>query len=273
VFGKVARGLKYLKANGLLQTVARTLGGSNLVDLRPLQIDMDADAVFKRLYDTCLPYTLTSKERLYGLYQAVRYITEQGIPGEFVECGVWRGGSSIMASLAFDAFGDRTRRFRLYDTFQGMTAPTEHDVDVFGGGAREQMARAKPAEVTRNILAMASLADVRRNITQSCDIARFSFVQGPVEQTIPGAEQPPIALLRLDTDFYESTLHELTHLYPLLAPGGILIIDDYGYWQGARKAVDEYFATHGPVLLNRIDRSGRLVVKPEGKAQARDGRG
>src|SRR5678815_5775378 len=119
----------------------------------------------------------------------------------------------------------------------------------------------------------ASLADVRRNITQSgCDISRFSFVEGPVEKTIPIAEQPPVALLRLDTDFYESTLHALEHLYPLLASGSILIIDDYGYWQGARKAVDEYFATHGPVLLNRIDRSGRLVVKPQANGDARAGR-
>jgi O-methyltransferase len=269
MFGKLARGWSYLRTNGLLQTCARTLGGSDFVDIRPLQLDMDRDDTFLRLYRACRPYTMTSKERLYALYQAVRYTTELGIAGEFVECGVWRGGSSIMACLAFEAFGDRDRRFRLYDTFQGMTAPTAHDVDVFGGNARDQMARAKPAEVTRNILAMASLADVRRNIVESgCDISRFAFVEGAVERTIPLAAQTPIALLRLDTDFYESTLHELTHLYPLLTAGGILIIDDYGYWQGARKAVDEYFSTNGPVLLNRIDRSGRLVVKSAARANS-----
>ena len=69
-----------------------------------------------------------------------------------------------------------------------------------------------------------------------------------------------IALLRIDTDWYESTRHELVHLYPRLSPGGVLIIDDYGHWQGARKAVDEYF--QAGLFLNHIDYTGRLAIKP-----------
>jgi len=71
-----------------------------------------------------------------------------------------------------------------------------------------------------------------------------------------------IALLRLDTDWYESTAHELKHLYPLLVPGGVIIIDDYGHWEGARKAVDEYITAEKlPLLLNRIDYTGRIGIK------------
>jgi predicted O-methyltransferase YrrM len=91
---------------------------------------------------------------------------------------------------------------------------------------------------------------------------RIHFVKGAVEETIPRTLPGPLALLRLDTDWYQSTRHELVHLYPLLAPGGVLIVDDYGHWQGAARAVDEYFAAHPPgPLLTRIDYTGRLAVK------------
>ena len=91
---------------------------------------------------------------------------------------------------------------------------------------------------------------------------RVEFVQGRVENTLPAAAPPEIAVLRLDTDWYESTRHELEHLYPRLVDGGVLIVDDYGYWQGARQAVDEYFGETGEaILLNRIDDTGRIAVK------------
>jgi len=87
-------------------------------------------------------------------------------------------------------------------------------------------------------------------------------VCGPVEQTIPAVLPKSIALLRLDTDWYSSTRHELNYLFPQLVKGGVLIIDDYGYWQAARRAVDEYFAvSNTKVLLNRIDYTGRIGVR------------
>jgi len=114
------------------------------------------------------------------------------------------------------------------------------------------------------IWAVADIEDVRRNMASTGypqDLVRY--LKGPVEQTLPALGPPgPIALLRLDTDWYESTKHELMHLFPLVRPGGILIIDDYGHWEGARKAVDEYFAATGrPFFLHRIDYTGRLLVK------------
>jgi O-methyltransferase len=105
--------------------------------------------------------------------------------------------------------------------------------------------------------------DVQTNMKQTnYPFSKIHFVQGKVEQTIPETIPSSIALLRLDTDWYESTYHELVHLFPKLVTGGVLIIDDYGHWQGARKAVDQYFAEQKtPILLNRIDYTGRIAIK------------
>jgi elongation factor P hydroxylase len=92
---------------------------------------------------------------------------------------------------------------------------------------------------------------------------RVHLVQGLVEETLPAQAPESIALLRLDTDWYKSTLHELEHLYPRLVRGGVLLIDDFGYWQGARQATEEYFARHPPApLLVAVDQTGRVGVRP-----------
>jgi hypothetical protein len=105
---------------------------------------------------------------------------------------------------------------------------------------------------------------VRRTVLGSGYPAeRVHFVEGRVEDTLPAHAPEQLALLRLDTDWYESTRAEMEHLYPRLVPGGVLIIDDYGHWEGARRAVDEHFAAHGPApLLHRIDYTARIAVKP-----------
>ena len=112
--------------------------------------------------------------------------------------------------------------------------------------------------------AIAPFEEVSRNMfSTGYDRARINFVRGKVEDTLPASAPAEIALLRLDTDWYESTSHELVHLYPRLVKGGILIIDDYGHFAGAKKAVDEYFQEYSiPIFFNRIDYTGRLAVKP-----------
>jgi O-methyltransferase len=158
----------------------------------------------------------------------------------------------------------RFRNLWMYDTYSGMTDATDSDKDYFGSPASALLTQAKATEDQKEsqMIAYASLADVKANLaTVNYPINRIKFVMGPVERTIPHEIPECIALLRLDTDFYESTLHELVHLYPRLSPGGLLIIDDYGHWQGAKKAVDEYFGNAGP-FLHRIDYTGRLAVKP-----------
>ncbi len=196
---------------------------------------------------------------MYALYEAVRYVDAAGIEGDIVECGVWRGGSSMMAALAQAQIG-LTRRMWLYDTFEGMPPPSVHDVRYSGEPAAETLDPTERVPGVSNDWAWATADDVRSNM-QATGHSDLEFVVGKVEDTIPARAPETIALLRLDTDWYESTRHELEHLYPRLAAGGVLIIDDYGHWQGARQAVDEYFRTR-PILLNRIDYTGRIAVKP-----------
>ncbi len=119
-----------------------------------------------------------------------------------------------------------------------------------------------PADA-ESVWCIASLQEVRHNMQATgYPSGQIHYIEGRVEETIPAQIPDSIALLRLDTDWYESTRHELEHLYPRLVEGGVLVLDDYGHWQGARQAVDEYFAQagHRP-LLQRIDYSGRLAVK------------
>jgi O-methyltransferase len=208
-------------------------------------------------------YSMTSVERLYALIEAVRLLEHQQIPGAFVECGVWRGGSMMAAAKALLAHQGATRDLYLFDTFEGMPAPGPRDRDFAGRLASALMATA-PVEEERGVRCLARLPDVQANLRSTgYPDSRMHWVQGRVEDTIPTQAPEQIALLRLDTDWYESTLHELVHLYPRLRPGGVLIIDDYGHWHGARQAVDEYFAHYAArPYLHRIDYGARLVVKP-----------
>ena len=214
-----------------------------------------------------LPYTMTGPARLLALIDAVRYCERRQVPGSLVECGVWRGGSVLAMILTLQELGTTERDIYLFDTFDGMTAPTEHDVSPLEPPASATWAAAQ-ADNQRPWSGMFDSStfnetDVRRIVLSTGYPAdRVHFVRGPVEETIPETLPNSLALLRLDTDWYASTRHELEHLYPLLNPGGVLIIDDYGHWDGARHAVDEYFKRQAsPLLLNRIDYTGRIAVK------------
>jgi O-methyltransferase len=225
---------------------------------RPLPADLVHDDEFVELAQRCGPFTMTSYERQYALYSAVRHVYATRVPGAFVECGVWRGGSSILAALTFQRLSDSNREYFLYDTFAGMTEPTAADgADVHRRWAGQQ-------DEGHNRWAYASRDEVAANLRDAgVDLDAVRLVEGPVEETIPAHAPERIAILRLDTDWYESTKHELVHLYDRLEPGGVLLIDDYGHWQGARRAVDEYFdARPEHIYLMRIDNTGRLVLKP-----------
>jgi len=218
------------------------------------------DAEWK-IWQAMHPHSLASEARTIALIRAVEHIVNNRIAGDMVECGVWRGGSSMTMALALLECGDRARDLYLYDTFEGMTAPTSDDVDYAGSTGASQLSSAPRVADEANAWAISPLEDVRRNLAGTgYPPDKVHFVAGPVEQTIPNVAPEKIALLRLDTDWYESTLHELHHLYPRVVSGGIVIIDDYGHWQGAHKAVDEYFAGQS-VFLQRIDYTGRLLVK------------
>lgn len=212
------------------------------------------------IIQTARPFTMTSIERMAALVNAVTYLTERQIPGDIAECGVWRGGSMMTIALTLLARGDRSRSLYLYDTFDGMSSPTEDDRNLDGVPAAEQLKRDPKGT---GIWCYASLEDVRENILSTgYPEDKVHLIKGKVEDTIPATIPSRLSLLRLDTDWYESTKHELAHLYPILHANGILIIDDYGHWQGARKAVDEYFHENGGrVYLHRIDYTGRILVR------------
>jgi hypothetical protein len=208
------------------------------------------------------PCTMTSLDRLASLSGAIEYAVANRIPGAFVECGVWKGGSTMAAALSYRRLKREDVDLFLFDTFEGMPQPGEEDIcRSTGAPARDILAESGNLS---HMKCLAPIDEVRRNLQSTGYPAeRLHFVQGMVEDTIPAHAPEQISILRLDTDWYASTRHELEHLYPRLAKNGVLIIDDYGDWDGARKAVDEYFATmHLKPLLNRIDNTGRICVKP-----------
>lgn len=209
------------------------------------------------------PYTMTSSQRICALIDAVEYVVRNEIPGEIVECGVWKGGS-IMAVAKTLLMRERSdRELYLFDTFDGMSSPGERDVSYRGDSAEAEFQQRSNGIDSSN-WCDAPLEEVRQAVfSTGYDESKFHFVKGKVEDTLPDGAPDSIALLRLDTDWYESTKHELVHLFPRISRGGVLIIDDYGYWKGARQAVDEYIAENDLcLLLNRIDQTGRIAVKP-----------
>jgi O-methyltransferase len=223
----------------------------------------DFDEADRDILSKVSRYTMTTPERIVALIDAVEYVHGASVPGCVVECGVWKGGSMMAAALTLLRLGDQ-RDLYLYDTFDGMTQPTANDVDYRGRRAVDQLREQDKTTSVWSIWAYAPLQGVQDAIESTgYPDPLVHFVKGPVEETIPQTVPDQISLLRLDTDWYESTRHELEHLYPLLAPGGVLIIDDYGHYQGSRRATDEYLAQlPEPVLLSRIDYSCRMAVKP-----------
>lgn len=208
------------------------------------------------------PYTMTSPQSAIGLCEAVEYIARTGVPGALVECGVWRGGSVMAMALTLQHCGADDRELYLFDTFAGMTRPDQRDRPV--GDLVSPLARWERAQRGdgHNEWAYAPLQEVRANVLSTGYPAELvRFVKGPVEQTVPEHAPSSIALLRLDTDWHASTRHELEHLYPRLESRGVLILDDYGSWAGARQAVDEYDPI-GDLALIRLDNFCRIAVRP-----------
>ena len=223
--------------------------------------DIFRDQEFMEIYAQCQSFTMSGLQRMYALYKAVDYVCLSHIPGALVECGVWQGGSMMLCALTLIARKETTRRLYLYDTFEGMPLPDGRDIDPAGKPASELWSELEGEGVKK--WCYAPLDAVRANLLRTgYPPENTIFVSGKVEESIPGIIPDSISLLRLDTDWYTSTCHELTHLFPVLAVGGVLILDDYGYWSGARQATDEYLREHSArLLLDRIDSGARIAVK------------
>jgi O-methyltransferase len=209
-------------------------------------------------------HTMTTPRRIAALCDGVEHVVRAGVPGAVVECGVWKGGSMMAAALTLLRLGATDRDLYLFDTFQGMPPPSEEDVfSAYDGYSPMRHWRRRRREGGVSSWHYVPAHQVRAAVLSTGYPAeRVHLVEGRVEETLPAAAPEAVAVLRLDTDWYESTRHELVHLYPRLSPGGVLILDDYGHYEGARRAVDEYFAAGGErPLLTRVDYTGRVGVK------------
>lgn len=225
--------------------------------------DLLADDFFLEIYNKVKDHSMTSPERLYALIKSVEYIIKHNIPGEFVECGVWRGGSAMAIALTLLKMNETNRKIYMFDTFEGMSEPDENDNDINGIAASNLLAKSDKILNENNIWCYSTLDEVMKSVRKTnYPSENLIFIKGKVEDTIPKTIPNSISLLRLDTDWYASTKHELEFLYPLVTTKGVVIIDDYGHWQGSRKAVDEYIQNHKlTILLTRIDYTGRQFIK------------
>jgi len=224
----------------------------------------DMEPEFHPILDSVRPYSMTTVERLYALWSSVRYLLDAGIDGDFVETGVWRGGSMMLVAREILRAGAAPRQLWLYDTFTGLPRPNaELDVDVLGNRAIDGW-QARNLDGDNSVWAYADETEVRRNMASTGYPAeRLRFVAGKVEATIPTQAPDHIAMLRIDTDWHVSYAHVLNTLYDRVVPGGVVLFDDYGHFLGARQAVDEFRRTRGiHQPLVRIDYSCRMLIKP-----------
>jgi hypothetical protein len=224
--------------------------------LKGLPVLLRAAAMFR-----AKRYTMTTPIRCRRLWDSCKQVLDQNVPGCFVECGVWKGGSSAIMALAIKNAGQE-RHLHLFDSFEGLPEPTEKDGDyaaTYSGGRNQ----GKLATVNQ---CRAGLDEVRNLMLDKIKVPEklAHFHVGWFQNTIPvdASQIGPIALLRLDGDWYDSTKICLEHLYPLLSSGGIIILDDYYCWEGCRKATDEYCQKNNiNCPIHRIDVDAGFWVK------------
>jgi O-methyltransferase len=180
-------------------------------------------------------HTMIGVRRLDNLQASYETVHRDGIPGDLIETGVWRGGATIFMRALLEAYGDRDRTVWVADSFRGLPEPdAEHYPADTGDKHHTVSVLAVPrGEVEQNFAAYGLLDD------------RVRFVEGWFRETLPAISAERFAIVRLDGDMYESTMQALETLYPRLSLGGFLIVDDYGAVAGCARAVDDYRARHG----------------------------
>ncbi|OHV44489.1 macrocin O-methyltransferase [Pseudofrankia sp. BMG5.36] len=194
-----------------------------------------------------LAHTMVGDRRLENLRYCVEQVIRDGVPGDLIETGVWRGGSCILMRGVLAAYGDTARTVWVADSFAGLPRPDAERYPADAGDLHHQV----------TVLAV-SLAEVRENFRRYGLLdEQVRFLKGWFRDTLPAAPIERLAVLRLDGDMYESTMEALTALYPKLSVGGFCIIDDYGVIEGCRRAVDDFRRDHGVTEeILRIDPSG-----------------
>lgn len=246
----------------ILQKLAQKFG-YGLVEINEIPGDI-IEKEFLESFAKTKKFTMTSILRMYGLYHALKYVLDNDIEGDIVECGVWKGGSMMLCADMLLNRDIKDKRLWLYDTYAGMSEPTDKDLHA-GFQDKAFFKWKRRLKATHNTWCYSPIEDVKQNmLSTGYPEENITFVKGKVEDTIPGIIPKKISLLHLDTDWYESSYHELVHLFPLLSKNGVLIVDDYGFWKGSRDAVDQYFEENSlKYLFNRIDYNGRLFIKTD----------
>jgi O-methyltransferase len=241
--------------NTLKRIINRT--GHRLARTRTDGLPLDFSDDDACLVETVSPYTMTSPEAIRHLRDCVHYVSARGIPGAFVECGVWKGGSSMVAAITFKELGDH-RDVYLIDAFD-LPIPPPMDLDTEHGGNRVFGGATETKPYWAAVTAKAVAGHMKLTAYPENHV---HIVKGLIADVVPYRTPDSISVLRLDTDTYESTIHNLRHLYPRLSDGGILILDDYGSHAGIRQAVSEYFndPTTAP-LIQRVDASAGCIQK------------
>lgn len=188
--------------------------------------------------------TMVGLKRLDNLQGCIEEVIREGVPGDLIECGVWRGGSVILMRAALRAYGITDRIVWAADSFSGFPSPGPADTD-------------EDSLHDESVLAV-SVEEVRRNFARYGLLDdRVRFLVGWFEETLPSAPIDHLAVLRLDSDRYDSTMDCLVALYPKLSPGGFVVIDDYGAHPGCKRATDDFRRSWGiDDRLLEIDWSG-----------------
>lgn len=214
-------------------------------------------ALFKKVY----PYTMVGFKRLSNVYELAKDIEKNKISGAFVECGVWKGG--CIAAMAFVASkASSQRKIWLFDSFEGLPEPTEKD----GFEAKNYSGDKSSGKLETINKCVGLVEDVNKIFFDVLRIKPENVVikKGWFQDTFPIEKNKigPISILRLDGDWYESTKCCLANLYDIVIPGGYIIMDDYGHWEGARRAAEEFFAFKNikPDLI-KIDYTGAYFKK------------
>lgn len=243
--------LRYFPDNATAKKGLKTLPAARKIEY----INVDNDELSKIL-SIVRPYTMLSKKRLQSLYELALSVCKEDLPGAFVECGVAAGGSSALMASLIKRHSQRRRFLYSFDSFEGMPAPSDHDrhgniaADSTGWGTGTC---ASPVSSLQEIVSEVNATDV------------VVPVKGYFNQTLPllSPVMGPIALLHMDGDWYESTCEILQNLWHRVVPRGWIQIDDYGFWEGCRKAVDDFFTElRLDIHLERIDETGVRFRKP-----------
>jgi hypothetical protein len=192
-------------------------------------------------------HTMVGLKRLNNLQQCCEDVIRRGVPGDLIETGVWRGGSTILMRAILKAHGVTDRRVWVADSFEGLPHPDEQKYPQDKGDTHH----------THEALAV-SLEQVKHNFERYGLLdEQVRFLKGWFKDTLPTAPIERLAVIRLDGDMYESTMDGLVNLYPKLSAGGYVIVDDYGYLPACRQAVHDYRDTHGiHDEIHRVDWTG-----------------